>query len=51
MAEISENARNYILIADEDFETIGRRYFSKNARNFTFGKKEPENARNLAKIE
>ena len=37
MAEISENARNFILIADGVLETIGRRYFSESARNFIFG--------------
>ena len=34
MAEISENARNFILIADGVLEAIGRRYFSENARYF-----------------
>ena len=50
MAETSENARNFILIADGVLKTIGRRYFSENARNSNFAQKEPENARKLTKI-
>ena len=50
LAEISENARNLKLIADGNFRTIGHEIMAKNARNFTFGQKEPEIARNLAKL-
>ena len=42
MAEISENARNFILIADGVLETIGRRCFSENARHFTLAKFSPK---------
>ena len=51
LSEISQNVRNFILIADRNFRNFGHEILPKNARNFIFGQKAPENVRILAKIE
>ena len=50
LSEISQNVRNFILIADRNFRNFGHEILPKNARNFIFGQKAPENVRILAKI-
>ena len=49
LSEISQNVRNFILIADRNFRNFGHEILPKNARNFIFGQKAPENVRILAK--
>ena len=42
LAEISENARNFIQVADGNFRNFGHEIMAKNARNFTLAKFSPK---------